>query len=182
VADVRLVALLRGVNVGKSRRVEMKRLRSLCEGFGCADVSTYLNSGNVIFDSGRDPAAVGHDIEAAFKSELGIDVRVLVKTGPELRRIARAIPADWQNDAAYRSDVAYLFPEVDSRTILAELPVKQEYVDVRYMRGAIFWFVDRRDYNRSRLNRLIGHQYYQLMTVRNVNTARALAGPGLEPR
>ena len=111
-----------------------------------------------------------------------IDARVLVKTGPELRRIARAIPPEWQNDAAYRSDVAYLFPEVDSRTILAELPVKQEYVDVRYTKGAIFWFVDRRDYNRSRLNRLIGHQYYQLMTVRNVNTARALAGPGLESR
>jgi uncharacterized protein (DUF1697 family) len=145
-------------------------------------VSTYLNSGNVIFDSGRDPAAVGHDIEAVLKSELGIDARVLVKTGPELRRIARAIPADWQNDAACRSDVAYLFPEVDSRTILAELPVKQEYVDVRYTKGAISWFVDRRNYNRSRLNRLMGHQYYQLMTVRNVNTARALAGPGLEPR
>jgi uncharacterized protein (DUF1697 family) len=179
---VRLVALLRGVNVGKSRRVEMKRLRSLFEGLGHANVSTYLNSGNVIFDSGRDPAAVGHDIEAALKSELGIDARVLVKTGPEMRRIARAIPPGWHNDAAYRSDVAYLFPKVDSRTILAELPVKQEYVDVRYTKGAIFWFVDRRDYNRSRLNRLIGHQHYQLMTVRNVNTARALAGLGLEFR
>jgi uncharacterized protein (DUF1697 family) len=182
VADVRLVALLRGVNVGKSRRVEMKRLRSLCEGLGYANVSTYLNSGNVIFDSGRNPAAVGHDIEAALKSELGVDARVLVKTRTELRRIARAIPSDWQNGAAYRSDVAYLFPEVDSRTILAELTVRQEYVDVRYTKGAIFWFVDRRDYNRSRLNRLIGQPCYQLMTVRNVNTARALAGTGLEPR
>jgi uncharacterized protein (DUF1697 family) len=181
VADVRLVALLRGVNVGKSRRVEMKRLRSLFERLGHANLSTYLNSGNVIFDSGREPAAAGRDVEAALKSELGIDSRVLVKTGPEMGRIARAIPPGWQNDSGRRCDVAYLFPEVDFRTTIDELPVKREYVDIRYTKGAVFWYVDRRDYNRSHLNRLIAHPYYQLMTIRNVNTARALAGRGLEP-
>jgi uncharacterized protein (DUF1697 family) len=177
---MKLVALLRGVNVGGTRRVDMRRLRSLFEALGCASVSTYLNSGNVRFESGRRPAAIGRDVEAALAADFGIDIRVLVKTESEMRRIVRTVPADWHNDDGQRTDVAYLFPEADSRTILDELPFRMEFVDVRYTKGALCWRVDRRDVHRSHLNKLISNRRYQQMTVRNVNTARALAGHDLE--
>ncbi|MDD2717999.1 MAG: DUF1697 domain-containing protein, partial [Candidatus Wallbacteria bacterium] len=91
-------------------------------------------------------------------------------------KIAGAIPADWRNDSVQKTDVAYLFPEIDSGEILSELPVNMDFIDMRYVKGALFWNVRRENYNKSRLNRMIGHKSYQLMTVRNVNTARFLAG------
>jgi uncharacterized protein (DUF1697 family) len=57
------VALLRGINVGKSVQVPMKDLKSLFEKLGFTEVSTYLNSGNVIFKSDKDIVDVSNEIE-----------------------------------------------------------------------------------------------------------------------
>jgi uncharacterized protein (DUF1697 family) len=93
-----------------------------------------------------------------------------------MKIIGDAIPDEWQNDAKQRTDVAYLFKKADSKKILNDLPVNRKYIDVRYIKGAVFWNLDRKNRNKSRLGKLIGHNLYQLMTVRNVNTARFLAG------
>src|SRR6478736_4542725 len=52
-ASVKHVALLRGINVGKAKRIAMADLRKLCEGLGYEDVSTLLNSGNIVFSAPR---------------------------------------------------------------------------------------------------------------------------------
>lgn len=101
------------------------------------------------------------------------------QTGPEtprIRRIAAAVPDHWQNNSEQKTDVAYLFPEIDSEEIIDNLPVKREFIDILYVKGALIWNVRKSDYNRSRLNKIIGMKLYQQMTVRNVNTARFLAG------
>lgn len=172
----KFVALLRGINAGGNRRVEMKRLKALFETLGYTNVSTYINSGNVLFESGKEKEAVCHNIETNLKKEFGFDIPTLVKTREEIREIAEAIPSSWQNDALQRTDVAYLFKEIDTEKTIDELPVNREYMEIRYVKGAVFWNIDRKNYNKSRLNKLIGHELYQLMTLRNVNTARFLAG------
>jgi uncharacterized protein (DUF1697 family) len=79
------VALLRGINVGRARRVAMADLRALCEELGYRDVETLLNSGSVVFTApaGRrgDP---GPRIEKAVASRLGVVSRVTVLTAREL--------------------------------------------------------------------------------------------------
>lgn len=170
------IALLRGINAGGNRRVEMKRLKTLFESLGYANVSTYINSGNVFFESLKEKEAVRQDIENKLREEFGFDVPTLVKTKQEIRKIISAIPDEWLNDSIQRTDVAFLFSEVDSGKLIDELPVNREHIDIRYAKGAIFWNIDRKNYNKSRLNRLVGHKSYQFMTVRNVNTARFLSG------
>ena len=170
------IALLRGINVGKNRRIEMKRLKALLESLGYTQVSTYINSGNVIFNSDKKPASIHKDIETYLEKEFGFEIPTLIKTKREIKKIADAIPKEWQNDSTQRSDVAYLFEEIDSKKTLEEIPVKRQYIDIRYTKGAIYWNIDRKNYNKSQLNKLISHKLYQLMTVRNVNTARFLAG------
>jgi len=81
----RLVALLRGINVGAAKRVEMARLRALVSGLGYTEVSTLLNSGNVVFTSTR--AAVEEAtsrIERAIAEKLGISCRVTVLSSSDL--------------------------------------------------------------------------------------------------
>lgn len=170
------VALLRGINVGNQRRVEMKRLKNLLESLGFANVSTYINSGNALFGSDESLPYLQELIETRLGEEFGFEIPTLIKTKDEIKAIADAIPQEWQNNDEQRSDVAFLFAQIDDEKILDELPINREFVDIRYAKGAVFWNIERKNYNKSHLNKLIKHQAYQLMTIRNVNTARVLAG------
>ena len=84
----RSVALLRGINVGTSKRIAMPALRSVFEGLGATNVETYLQSGNVVFSGSLKPAA----LEAAVAAEFGVTPRVLVLTAAEFRRAASENP------------------------------------------------------------------------------------------
>lgn len=170
------VALLRGINVGKHKWIDMKRLKALFESLGYENVSTYINSGNVRFESNEKQRVIGAKIASSLKKEFDFEIGVLVKTKKQMEEIATAIPNSWKNDTMQRTDVAYLFEEIDSKETLAKIPVKKEYVDIRYTKGAIYWNLDRKNLNKCRLNKLISHPAYKLMTIRNVNTARFLAG------
>lgn len=169
------VALLRGINVGQSVRVSMADLSELVSAQGCTQVKTYINSGNVVFHSKLEPDILRGSIEQALLSRYGQEIRTLVLKRSQIQAIAQAIPDYWQNDQSYRSDVAYLFPSIDSDAILNALPVKKEYLELIYTPGALLWRIDRKLYGKSQINKLVAHAAYQEMTVRNVNTARKLA-------
>jgi uncharacterized protein (DUF1697 family) len=89
----RHVALLRGINVGRAKRVAMSDLRALVEGLGYGDARTLLNSGNVVFSVPRgakgDPAA---RIEKAIGADLGVSCRVTVLTFAELDAVVSGNP------------------------------------------------------------------------------------------
>lgn len=172
---MKYVALLRGINVGGKKKVEMKWLKKAFEELGFGQVVTYINSGNVIFESRKTKAEIKNLVEKKLKDELGEEHVVLVKTEKEMREIAIKIPKEWQNNSEEKTDVAYLFDEVDNEDILEKLPVRKEYVKMVYAKGAVIWHVKRENYNKSQLNKMVGGKIYQLMTVRNVNTARRLA-------
>ena len=84
----RFVALFRGINVGKAKRIAMADLRALLESLGYSDVQTLLNSGNAVFDgpveSGEKHA---HSIRDAVAKELGVDALVIVKSAREIAAI-----------------------------------------------------------------------------------------------
>jgi uncharacterized protein (DUF1697 family) len=81
----RQVALLRGINVGRAKRVAMADLRALVEELGYGDVQTLLNSGNVVFTAARKaPSAAADRIEKAVASRLGVSSRVTVISARDL--------------------------------------------------------------------------------------------------
>lgn len=172
---IKYIALLRGINVGGNRKVEMKRLKGLFETLGYSNVVTYINSGNVIFESDLQQKTLQKEIPEKLTKEFGFEIPTLIKNKKEIIRIANSIPKEWKNDSEQKTDVAYLFPEIDSKKLVDDLPVKKQFIDVRYIKGAIIWNVKKKDYNKSHLNKIISLKQYQLMTVRNVNTARYLA-------
>ena len=87
------VALLRGVNVSKAKRVPMAELRAVLSGLGYANVATLLNSGNAVFRAARR-ASARHAVEiaAAISSQLKVEVPVIVKSGEELAAIISESP------------------------------------------------------------------------------------------
>jgi len=87
------VALLRGVNVGKAKRVPMAELRALLAGLGYTGVATLLNSGNAVFRASRGtPAKHSADIAAAIAAQLKVEVPVVVKSAGELAAIVSENP------------------------------------------------------------------------------------------
>lgn len=73
------VALLRGINVGKAKRIAMADLRRVMEELGYTNVSTLLNSGNVVFTVPKGaPGVAAKRIESAIAEELGVQSRVTV--------------------------------------------------------------------------------------------------------
>lgn len=87
------VSLLRAINVSGRNRVPMADLRALFESHDHHDVSTYLQSGNVISrTTSRSAPAVARTIERAVAADLGLEVTVLVRTPAELGRVLAANP------------------------------------------------------------------------------------------
>ena len=87
------VALLRGINVGKAKRVAMADLRAAIESLGYGDVRTLLNSGNAVFTSKRalKPAAA-EELRAALLKKTGVSSRFTLRSAEELRATMEANP------------------------------------------------------------------------------------------
>lgn len=89
----RYIALLRGVNVGRAKRVAMADLRKLIGDLGYTEVRSVLNSGNVVFSGPAKPQeAVAAEIEEALVLKLGVAARTLVLDSEELAAIVAANP------------------------------------------------------------------------------------------
>jgi uncharacterized protein (DUF1697 family) len=86
------IALLRGINVGKTKRMAMPRLREVLEDAGFDDVKTYVQSGNVVVHSTDSAAKVRTRIEQVIKDEWGFDVPVIVRTRAQLVKVHAANP------------------------------------------------------------------------------------------
>lgn len=89
----RYVALLRGINVGRAKRVAMADLRALVAGLGYTDVRTLLNSGNVVFAGRPAPVErIATEIEGALEREVGVRSRVTVLEAHALRAVVAGNP------------------------------------------------------------------------------------------
>ena len=85
---MRYVALFRGINVGKAKRIAMADLRTLLLQLGCLEVSTLLNSGNALFSAAAAPAGKhAARIRAAVAKQLGVDAQVIVKSARDVAGI-----------------------------------------------------------------------------------------------
>jgi uncharacterized protein (DUF1697 family) len=92
----RLVALLRGINLGAKRRVPMADLRELLEELGYTDVRTVLQSGNVVFTGAKKDAK--QKLEKALEKRYGFTVDVILRTQEELQAVADHDPIEEADD------------------------------------------------------------------------------------
>jgi uncharacterized protein (DUF1697 family) len=88
----RMVALLRGVNVGGNRRLPMAELRGLAASLGWTGVETYIQSGNLIFEAESKPAELEQALERALAAHLGAPVEAIVRTATAWRRYLSGVP------------------------------------------------------------------------------------------
>ncbi len=87
------VALLRGINVGGKRKLPMADLIRIFEDAGGAEVRTYIQSGNVVFEAPASRAArIVRDAAKGIEEHFGFETTIVVRTAPEMARIIAANP------------------------------------------------------------------------------------------
>lgn len=169
------VALLRGINVGGNNKIDMKLLKGTFEGLGLKNVVTYINTGNIIFTDGVHTAEeLSGMLEEAIHNDFGLVIKVMIRTLDEIKTIMDNLPDHWTNDNSMKSDVLYLWDDVNEESVLEKLTIKPEIDNVIYVRGAILWSYDKEHAGKSGMSKIIGTKLYQRVTVRNVNTARKI--------
>ena len=77
---MKYVAFLRGINVGGKNKIKMETLREVCSALGFKNVKTYINSGNVIFETAKsDNQKLAAIIEKAIEKEFSLSIKVMIR-------------------------------------------------------------------------------------------------------
>lgn len=178
----RQVALLRGINVGRAKRVAMADLRALVADLGFGDVRTLLNSGNVVYTApGVAPDEAAARIEEAITSRLGITSRVIVLNAAEIAAAVAGNPLGEVADNPSRLFVAILRDPADRARLepLAERDWGREVLALGE-RVAYLWCPD--GSMGSQLPEAVGRVLGDAVTTRNWATLTRLhaltGGPG----
>ncbi|MGF7049019.1 uncharacterized protein (DUF1697 family) [Paenibacillus sp. DS2015] len=82
------IALLRGINVGGKNKIKMAELKRTFEAMGLSRVQTYIQSGNVLFESNEEVEPLRKRIEHEIKAVFGFSIIVIIRTAEELKRIS----------------------------------------------------------------------------------------------
>ena len=170
----RQVALIRGINVGRAKRVAMADLRALVADLGYGDVRTLLNSGNIVFSTPRAaPGDAAGRIERALATRLGVSARVMVLTADELAAVIDGNPLREIADDPSRLLVAVLANAAD-REKLGPLG-DQEWTPEALALGprvAYLWCAE--GILASRLSEAVGRLLADGVTTRNWTTMTKL--------
>ena len=171
----RYVALLRGINVGGKNLISMADLRAELESAGYGAVQTYIQSGNVLFETDTPRAELEGAIEALLAERLGCPVLVVVRSHRQLANVVASAPDGFGADRdTHLSDVVFLKAPLTSAQAMRVVSLR-EGVDRAWAGTGVLYFdrVAERS-SQSRLSRLVGTPQYQRMTIRNWSTTTKL--------
>jgi uncharacterized protein (DUF1697 family) len=161
------VALLRAINVGGTGKLPMKKLKSICTDLGFENVKTYIQSGNVVFESRKGEAAVLKALTAALTNALGRHADVAVRSAREMAAVVKKNPFPKAPPA--KVGVAFLGTKMTkAKAKQVEIPGKEEVA--AGAREVYIHFPDGMGRSKLKLPKAFGPA-----TIRNVNTVGKLS-------
>jgi uncharacterized protein (DUF1697 family) len=113
----RQIALLRGVNLARNRRLEMAKLRAVLEDLGYEDARTFLQSGNAVFTTTKSAKRVKSELEQRIAADLGLETEVFVRTRDELADVIERDPLRDVVDNPSRYQVSFLAAKPPARAV-----------------------------------------------------------------
>lgn len=170
------IALLRGVNVGGKNKVPMKLLKDAFEEAGYAAVSTYINSGNLLFSCKAEPIAILQQAcRKLIMDTFQLDISVAVISIEELSRVLDHTPSWWGNDPESRHNAIFVIPPSDAKSVVKEVgELKPEYEQVACFEQVIFWSAPIETFSQTRWSKIIANSSYKSITIRNANTIKKI--------
>lgn len=168
---MRYILLLRGINVGGKNKVSMENLTASLEDLGYQNVVTYINSGNIIFDTDDTLATIKDNI-AIILGRFPFTIKHVVLTKDEYLDEVSNLP-EWWHQSLARKDVLFYTNDVDPEYIkdrISQMPLHDEIV--HFGKKAVFWgkYTEKEFLRTSYHKLLMKEKFYPLITIRNGRT------------
>lgn len=171
----RYVALIRGINVGGKNKVPMAELREDFEAAGHTDVSTYIQSGNVLFRSSSTGPELEQTIEAQLEARYGVPLVVVVRSLRQLRTIVEKTPTGFEPDPdTFHSDVIFLRAPLTPKQALTVVKLRDGVDQAWAANGVLYFQRLSAERTKSKMSSIVGTPEYARMTIRSWATASKL--------
>lgn len=170
---IKYVALLRGINVGGSKLIKMAELGRIFTSLGLKNVKTYIQSGNVLFESSKtDPIALTKEIEKGLHAAVGFEVPVVLRTIAELEAIVKLDPfKKVKSDANAKLFVTFLVDPPKSKPKIPLLSPRKDCEIIQLTGREVFTVAFAMPNGRSaEFMVLIEKEFGKSVTTRNWNT------------
>jgi len=170
------VALLRGINVGGNNLIKMTELKSCFEAQRFDNVSTYIQSGNVIFSCADvDQGELSARIERFLSQKFNYSSRVVIRSLKQMKEIVNRAPKDFgRSPEIYRYDAIFLRDPVTAAEAMKSVTAKAGVDAVYAGKGVLYFSRLISKASQSHLTRIIAKPVYREMTIRNWNTTTKL--------
>ena len=174
----RYAALLRGANVGGRNRIEMPRLKAALERQGLEHVATYINSGNIVFESALGASELEKLCASLIEAEFGCRVGVGVLDSADLEGAVEGAPDWWDGDPAWRHNALFVLPPAAIDEVYAQVEAaKTEEERIACHGRVIFWSTPQAGFKHERWAQIVaGKAARGAVTIRNRGTVLKLAG------
>lgn len=165
------IALLRGINVGGHKRIKMADLKGIFENIGFSRVQTYIQSGNVLFETEDDADFLSPRIEQEIQKVFGLDVPVILRTTHEWETLIKNCPFD----ALPGLSVAFLAAKPTQEAIDGLLSLDMGNYEI-HIRDKDIYVLYKEDIRKTLLTtNFLEKKLNVPLTVRNWNTVNKLA-------
>ncbi|UWG98976.1 DUF1697 domain-containing protein [Dehalobacter sp. DCM] len=173
---MKYIALLRGINVGGNNIVSMFDLKNCFENAGFKNTTTYINSGNVIFDSEEsDINNLSSYCKDILEKKFGFQIDLALINVHTLKEALDNVPEWWGDDPNSKHNAIFVIQPATAEEIIADAgKIKPEYEQLYAYKEIIFWSAPLKTYSRTRWSKIVGTKAYKSITIRNENTTKKL--------
>ena len=172
---MKYIALLRGINISGKNKISMGELKSELEK-KYKNVSTYLNSGNVVFESEiEDKESIMNDIYEIVKNKFNSEIPVFVMTADELEDILNHKPEwRWTGNNEIYDNLIFIISPTEYKEVYGTIwEPKQDIEKIKEYKNSIFWSFDLKNYRKSNWwVKTASTDIKDRITIRTANTMR----------
>lgn len=169
------IALLRGINVGGNNIIKMSALAQAFEECGYTEVSTYIQTGNVLFATEeRDTHEIAKTIETHLSKTFNYDSKIVLRSKEELKKILDFIPTEWKTRKDIRCYIAFTKDPVTAEDVSREIKLRQDIDFIKIGKGALYMTTLLSGITKSGFSKLVGTPVYKYITIRNLNTTQKI--------
>jgi uncharacterized protein (DUF1697 family) len=172
---MKYAALLRGINVGGNSIIKMADLKNALTECGFIKVSTYIQSGNVIFESEENNSnEILKNIEGCLSTRFSYNSTIILKNFEQLKKIVAEVPGDWNKRSDLRCYVAFIGGQVSIRDIVRDIKLKEGIDFLKAGEGVLYMSTLLSGLTKSSYTKLAALPVYKDISIRNYNTTRKL--------
>jgi uncharacterized protein (DUF1697 family) len=173
---MRYIALLRGVNVGGKNKVPMSDLKVCYENAGFLNVRTYINSGNVIFDSEEQSIIkLSERCKEIMEKKFEFPINLALIDVNTLKEALEHAPKWWGDNPNSKHNAIFVIQSGAAKKVTEEVgKIKPEYEQIYAYKEIIFWSAPMETFAHARWSKVAGTKAYENITIRNANTTKKL--------